>query len=259
MIQSLEKAILLLNEMGNHATGIGVRELSRKVGLKPTSVQNLLTTCRAHGNVEFESPTKRYRIGLAVIRLAEMANPLRRLIDFVRPFGEELFALTGETVVALTLLNGECVALYRRRSDQPLSASEPGDSVAQPHVMAAGRLLLAYADPAYQAHYLAEVFRPAPVENLPPTAPALQAEFEQIRCQGYCQTLNTAGSGVGALAVPVFDCFGQVALALAGSAPLARFQPERRAWLRERLQNTANEMQRRLGAAAQTQERTHDA
>jgi len=70
-IQSVQKAISVLQALDSEGDWLGVREVARRVGLKAPGTHNLLNTLRELSFVEYNATTKQYRLGLAAIRLGE--------------------------------------------------------------------------------------------------------------------------------------------------------------------------------------------
>ena len=75
LVQSVERALMLLNQVAWHGDWVGLRELARGTGLKVPTAQNLLKTLQAYGFLEFDERMRRYRIGLAALRLVVGHRP----------------------------------------------------------------------------------------------------------------------------------------------------------------------------------------
>jgi DNA-binding IclR family transcriptional regulator len=247
MIQSVERAIALLNAVASEREGLGVRELARRTGLKPSTAQQLLKTLQARGMLLFDEDLRRYRLGLAFMRLAQTADPVLALRGVCRPFIDELHASLGETVTALTFISGVVVLFEGRETDRVLAVKGSRGVVEHPHIWASGRLLLAHQPPDEQRRYaeaepLAELG-----PNLPKTPETLLAVLRQTAQADFVEARDAGGSGVVALSVPVFDAAGSIMVALGCSVPLVRFTPAfKRLALRE-LKDAARQISTLLG------------
>ncbi|OGV81500.1 MAG: hypothetical protein A3K19_26050 [Lentisphaerae bacterium RIFOXYB12_FULL_65_16] len=249
MVQSVDKALVLLNEVARHGDWVGVRELARATGLKPPTAQSLLKTLQAHGFLEFDAQARGYRVGLAALRLADGADRLTRLADFARPFVRELFAEFGETVAALTLVQDQAVVLEWQQAEHALAVIHARKVIERPHFMASGLVLIAYQDVVFRQRYAERVQSDDAGQNMPKNAAQLLKILDQVRAQGYAETCNARGSGIGAVSAPVFDATGHVAMALACSAPLARLNDGLRERQRASVISTAARMSAALGGA----------
>jgi len=253
MIQSVDRALTILNAVAARDSWVGVREIARIVELKVPTVQNLLKTLAARGYLEFSEEFRGYRLGVAPLVLAEKTNPVARMADFARPYLKELFTRFGETTTCCTLFGGQVVVVDSIMSAEPLTVIHPNRIVEHPHCLASGRLLLAFASEELVRNYIKDTPFSELGANLPMNGAEFLQELEVIRRQRYAEAINARSQGVGAVAVPVFGPGGDVAFALACSAPLARFDDERRAAVRAVYEACAQKMGERLGAPAKRQ------
>lgn len=252
-IQSVERALRLLQEVAAQGDWVGVRELARATGLKPPTAQNLLKTLTSCGFLEFSESTRRYRLGLAALRLAEAADSRSRLADFAREDVDRLSQEFGETVAVLTYDQGRAVVIDWREADHPLAATHPSRVITEPHPMASGQVLLAYQPREVQEAYAASMTLQG--RNLPATPAELLALLGQVRERGYAETSDVRGSGIAAVSAPVLDGAGRLVMALAVSMPATRVTVAMRARMRERTIASARSMSERLGWRAETGER----
>ena len=101
MSQSLSKALHLLKCLGPYPDGLGVRELGRVSGLKPSTVHGLLKALQHQGFVAYEPTQRCYCLGLAIATLGAVVDRLERLRTASLPALESLFAKLGETTTVL--------------------------------------------------------------------------------------------------------------------------------------------------------------
>jgi DNA-binding IclR family transcriptional regulator len=97
LVQSVDRALKLLNEVAASSTqGETAAALAAKCDLNRATAWRLLGTLEAHGLVERDPGTSRYRIGLALLRLSASAG-YDGLVRRARPILERVSAQTGET------------------------------------------------------------------------------------------------------------------------------------------------------------------
>jgi IclR family acetate operon transcriptional repressor len=215
-IQSVERALLILDAVAREETWVGVREIARRTGLKAPTAQQLLKTLQNRAYLEFDPQQRKYRIGLAAALLARGGDPLAKLGDFIRPHLDRLFEAYGETVLALTYRERAFRIAACRPSLKLLTVIPPpaGAVVEQPLAWASGRLLLAAQPEEVQRQYAQD-------------AEALE-HLRRIATAGFAETRDLEGSGVVALAVLVRRR-EEPLLALGWSVPLCRFTNDLRA------------------------------
>ena len=69
MIQSVERAAIILKELGSEGGRLGVTELSDRLGLAKATIYGLLRALEAHQMVEQDAETGKYRLGPALLQL----------------------------------------------------------------------------------------------------------------------------------------------------------------------------------------------
>lgn len=248
MIQSVQRAHELMTAVAARPDGTGVRELARITGLKVPTAQGLLKTLAHCGLLHFDPDSRTYRIGMSTVRLAEAVPRRSACVDFVRPWVDSLYEELDATVVAAMLEEDHLVLSYWRRPEQVMAVAPFRDVIKHPHLLASGMVLMACQPPATQRRYAERSDLAALGPNLPRTAEEFLAEARQVRRQGYAERQDAAGSGVGALGVPVRDAAGAVGLSIAFSVPLTRYTAGIRERALQALQDAAAEMSAQLGA-----------
>lgn len=248
MIQSVEKALRLLQALDLHGDWVGVRDLARQLALSPPTTHNLLKTLVAAGFAETSPATRQYRLGLAAIRLGGGSDPLTTLREFARPFIEEFSAEFDETMVVATWQSGQAVVVDWIQAGHPLAVTHNHGVLEQPLVFASGRVLLAHQSRAEQLRHAKAKELGGLGAGSPRTAAELLALMAKIVGDGYALTENVGNSGVIALGAPVFDASGRLLLAIGCSAPISRTTRAQVALVRGRLLALTAAMTKRLRA-----------
>jgi IclR family transcriptional regulator, acetate operon repressor len=223
-VQSVERALSLLESLADLGQEVGVSELRTATGLPFGTIHRLLGTLVLHGYVRQNPQTHKYTLGPRLLRLGDAAG--RHFGGWVRPFLTELMELSGESA-NLVMLDGDhavYVAQVASRKHSVRMFTEVGRMVL-PHSTAVGKVLLA--------------FRPRPAveallerTGLPPRTPRtitdrdrFLAELDAVARQGYAVDDGEEEIGVRCLAVPVFGVGDGVA-AVSVSAPEGRLHRE---------------------------------
>lgn len=247
VIQSVDRALKLLQLIASSKDWIGVRELARQIKLTPPTTHNLLRTLLQNSFVEYDSGTRQYRLGLAALRLGEGSNPLSHMKDFARAYLEALVHELDETVIALTMMDGKVVVVDWIQANHPLAVNHNRGIIENPIIFASGRVLLAHQSRDVQVQFAGR----ENLSRLGPGNPITLDDFlvlmGDIRTSGYAETLNVTNSGIAAVGAPVFDSNGQIVMAVGCSAPISRsttFEIQR---ARNRLVEVTKLMTQKLG------------
>lgn len=228
MIQSLQRALNIMNCVAAAHGWIGVREIARSTGLKVTTAQQLLKTLQAENYLDFDESSRRYRIGLAALMLSEGNDITRVLNEIVDPYMQTLLNESSETVAALAIHKNRVVVVNWKQSPNLLAVVHPRDYfVENPHLMASGLALLAFLPEEQRRRYAESqplgTFKGA----TPQTAEELMVLLERVAAEGFAVTENVVDSGVTAIGVPVFGKDGKILLSLGCSAPTIRMPSEK--------------------------------
>jgi len=222
-VQSVERALELLEALADPGEAMGVTELGRATGLPFATIHRLLGTLVARGYVRQDPASHKYTLGFRLINLGDSAT--RHFGTWVRPYLTELMEVSGETA-NLAVLEGDHIAYAAQvpsRHHRVRMFTEVGRRV-PPHSSAVGKVVLAFRPRAEVEALLA---RTGLSRRTPRTITDLDrflAELEAVTRQGYAIDSGEEEIGVRCLAVPVFGVGGSVA-AMSVSAPEGRLGP----------------------------------
>lgn len=247
-VRSVDRAAALLLALGESGGEAGVTELARRLGLHKSTASRLLATLERRGLVEQDADTGRYRLGLAIIRLAEHAERALDLRGIALPELELLARATHESV-SLTVLEGEA-ALPVAQADGPVqSAVDWTGHAIPPHAIAAGKILLS-ALPEREIARIARRglrrFTPRTIVDLQP----LLEELARVRRRGYATAVGEFEEGLNGVAAPVLDARGSIVAAVGVFGPAGRLTPRRLPEVALRARRAAGAISARLGGSA---------
>lgn len=222
-VQSLTKALDLLEAFTFEEPEMALGEISAKLGLAKSTVHKVLRTLLVRGYVAQDPVTRRYRLGLRNWQLGSLVAASLDVRQAAGPHLHRLAALTGEQVT-LWVPEQEvvvCVECIDSRH-QLRTCTRPG-MVANPLDLASGRCLLAHRPPAELAGLLPVLVRcHEPVVDPEDVAGRLAGIAER----GYDVTdRSPATEGIG-VAAPIRDHAGRAVAAVTVSGPVDRFDEE---------------------------------
>ena len=208
VIQSVQRAIDIINCFDEHELKLTLPQISAKLELNINTVRGLVNTLVANGYLEHV-----YMLGLAFLPKADLAgaNDIDRLRSRVRP-SLELIAdrfqvsarmqiISNDNIFAVEVVNpidSHYIFLTRLNAVFTLNAT------------ASGKLVLYYMDqPRREAFY--RTFAPNKyTRHTMTTREELEADLEQIRLRGYSTEFDEFGVGISCIAVPILRCNGSL-------------------------------------------------
>jgi DNA-binding IclR family transcriptional regulator len=245
-IDTVAKALCLMNCFTATEPELTLKQLSEKTGLYKSRIIRLCGTLAAHGYL-IRTPMARYKLGPKLMILGKVYERTNPLTAIARPVMRELSALTGESTKLFVIEGYKRLCLVREKGPSPLQYAIHEGEIQELYAGAGGKLLLAFAPEAFQKDIIQRKRKKFTDETI--TDPdALQKELEIIRRQGYASSKGELVSEVAGLSAPVYDYEGQVCAALTIAGPGQRFSTERRKQMLAQLLDAANRLSLLLGS-----------
>lgn len=227
LISSVKKAMDLLKLFTAERPELSLTELSSHMELHKSSIYRILSTLATAGFVEKDRVTKKYRLGLIFL---ELANHVLNRYDFrdrVKPYLEELAKKTGE-IIHLTILDGaDIIYLDKKGQAQPLTVATEIGGRGPAYCSAMGKVLLAGLTRHELKKTLGEGSLKKRTSNTITEMPRLAAELEKVKHQGFAIDNEEAFSGIRCVAAPLKRKNGEVIAAISATVPKQRMGKER--------------------------------
>jgi IclR family transcriptional regulator, acetate operon repressor len=224
-VQSLERALDILEVLSRSEGDLGVSEVGTSVGLPNGTVHRLLSTLTRRGYAHQNPLTRKYGLGLKAFALASSAR--ESLGPLARPFLEELTVVSRESSNLASLDKNAVVYIEQVPAPRMVRMfTEPGNH-APLHSTGTGKVLLAYQPPEVLDSVVRQTGLPRFTAHTITDAGELRGELERVREQGYAMDSEEMEDGVRCLAAPVFGGDGAVLAAISVSGPASRLDRER--------------------------------
>lgn len=224
-VQSLERALDILEVLGHSESELGVSEIGLSVGLANGTVHRLLSTLTQRGYARQVLDNRKYTLGPKAITLASSARG--RLGPLARPYLKELMEVSQESANLAALDRNSVVYIEQVPAPRMVRMfTEPGNRV-PPHASGTGKVLLAYQPPEAVPAILGRGELTRFTSNTTTDVGRLQKELERIREQGYAMDSEEIEEGVRCVAAPVSGAEGKVVAAISISGPAGRLGDER--------------------------------
>jgi len=224
-VRAVLRAMDLLDCFTPAEPEFSLAQLAERARLCSSTTYRLLQTLESRGYIEQVPQTGRYRLGLACLRLGEIAIVQLDLRERLRPFLFELRNRFRETVHLAILDSHRMEVIYVDKLDGLLPIGMMSSRIgarAPAHCTGVGKALLAYEDPAeVVAHYHEHpptAFTPRTLTDLD----RLMQHLADVRSQGFATDDVEHELDVKCVAVPVRNHTGAVACSASISGPEAR-------------------------------------
>ena len=244
---SVTRAIALLDALADSDSGLGVNELSRRIGVNASTASRLLATLESSGLVE-RTAGGPYRLGLRLVALSDRVLGQLDVRQSARPLLTRLAEQTGETATLSVPSGGEAVTVdFVPGASSVVSMARLGRPSIL-HATAVGKIVLAFGgESGAGAGVGAVAALTSYTERTITDADALRAEVASVRERGYAEAIGEREPDLGAVAVPVLGRGGELAAIIGIQGPASRLPPATRRGLRLALREAAGELGALLG------------
>jgi Transcriptional regulator len=214
MIQSVERALRIIDLFNEQSTELRITSISEKMGLNKSTVHSLLKTLQKHHYIEQNPENGKYKLGM---KLVERSNLVISTIDIRQVAKKYLIDLSNKTnqTTHLGILNGrEGVYIDKVEGAKAvIRYSRIGRGIPL-HATAVGKVLLAYQQSEVTQQLLKGYHYTRQTQNTIIEESELLTELEKVRKQGYAIDDQENEQGVRCIAVPILNYQNQVLAAI---------------------------------------------
>lgn len=218
-VQSVDRALDVLETLATHHHAMGVSELSRLTDLPQGTVHRLLLALLGRGYIRREAERK-YAVGAAALRIADAAH--RALVTTSEPYLRQLVELAEETANLAVMDGTQMVHAAQCPSPHTLRIFAAVGHGVPIHATAVGKVALARLRPEEATVLLERVGMPMQTPRTITSTSDMRTELDRVGRQGFAVDDEEQELGVRCIAVPVPSVHGPVA-AVSISGPVERF------------------------------------
>jgi IclR family acetate operon transcriptional repressor len=246
-VQSLSRALGLLERIAEADAGITLSDLAQAVGLAASTTHRLLNTLEQHGFAAVDADRGVWSVGVKAFTVGNAFLTDRDVVGIARPFMRALMEESGESVNLAILDEGDVVFLSQVQCREMMRMLVKLGGRAPLHASGAGKALLA-ALPS------AEVERRIAVHGLRRftagthlTHEALIADLHGVRRRRFAFDDEEHAVGLRCVAATVHDEHGEAAASVSLSGPRARITDQRIEILGALVVHAADDVTRAMG------------
>jgi len=249
-VQSLARALSVLNMLARHTQGLTLSELAGKVSLPTSTAHRLLTTLQNDRYVRFANDRNLWFVGVQAFEVGSAFVRSRDIVGIARPFMRRLMEESGETVNIAVHDAGEVVFLDQVESRNMMRAiAGPGGRVPV-HCSGVGKAFLAVLPEGEVDSILAKRGLGRETAKTRVTIPEFKHELECIRTRGFAVDDEEFAIGMRCVASVIYDEHGNPIAGVSISGPAVRITDDRITELGRRVCERALDITREMGGRA---------
>ncbi len=241
-VQSVDRAMLLLEVLGEENRGQRLTDLARRTGLSLTTVHRLLTTLEQRHFVQFSLRDNLWHVGRQAYVVGSAFVRDRHFVTPALPFLRRLRDLTRETANLGVVDNGEII-LVNQVESREIARSISGIGGRTPMTASGmGKAILScYSHEEVSSVVEVNGMRKVTSQTIT-TREDLDDELQLARDNGYSIDNEEFLPGLRCVAAPVYDSQHEVVCAISVSGLPNRMRPERMPALGRLVAQTAAEL-----------------
>ena len=225
-VQSIERALTILNKLSEYPNGLQVTRLAEQVGLTKSTVHRLLSTLVSMNYVVKDEETDKYKLGLQILYLSRNLLNNNDVITVAKPYLEKLSLEVNETVHLCIENLGEIVYIDKIDSNQTVRMFSRIGSRAPMYCTAVGKVLLSGMDQEKFEAILSKIEFIAKTPTTITTKEQLLDEIHKIKKVGYALDNAENEESLRCIAAPIYDHNGRMIASFSVSGPNNRVTME---------------------------------
>ncbi|MBO1519944.1 IclR family transcriptional regulator [Oceanisphaera pacifica] len=246
-VQSLSRALLVLEQLATSDMGMSLTEVAGSLGLAPSTTHRLLNSLRSHHFVDVDDTQGLWSIGVNAFAVGNAYLKKRDVIAQSRPFMKRLVAETGETSNLAILEQGRVVYVGQVESPQTMRMVVSLGSSSPLHASGVGKALLSVVPIKDAMALIKQTDMVAFTEHTITDAEQFASELQHIKQQGYSLDDEEQFEGLRCIAANIYNEYGEAVAAISISGPAVRVKRERLAHLSRLVMDAAQEATDAIG------------
>jgi len=221
-VQSLERALTILNKLSEYPDGLQIVRLSEQVGLSKSTVHRLLATLTNMNYVEKNADTDKYKLGLQTLFLARNFLNSNTLVQTARPLLTKLSKEVNETIHLCIRDQEEVLYVDKIESTQTIRMFSRIGSRAPMYCTAVGKILLSGLDSDTQEDMLSKMVLTSKTPSTITSKESLREEISKVKQQGFALDNIENEKDLRCIAAPIYNHEGTIIASFSISGPSTR-------------------------------------
>jgi len=226
-IESIKRAIQVLNSFTFKERELGVTELSKRLNLHKSTIHRILITLEDEDFIVKNQITQKYYLGIKLFKLGNIVQNQIEIRSLSLPIMKELAKKTEESIDLNIISDDKRVSIEKIESSQDIRAIIQLGKSLPLYCGGSGKALLAFLPEKEIDRFIKET----KLEKLGPntiTDPEkLKEHLKKVRKNGYAISFEERVLGSISIAAPIRDHSGKVIASLSVSGPISRFNKKK--------------------------------
>jgi len=246
-VQTLDRALDIIELLATEREGIGVTEISSKIGLHKSTVHRLLNSLAERGYIEKDTKHSTYKIGLKFVEISSLYLNKLELKTEALPYMRKLAENVGQPVHLAILDGKEAVYIEKVEAVNSIRMYSQIGRRLPLYCSAIGKVLLAGLNENESQEIIKSLNFVKFTDKTIERDSDLIKEVKDARAKGWAVDNEEHEVGIRCVAAPVYDYSGKVIAAVSASGDCRVIAPERDEEISILVRETARNISMRMG------------
>ncbi|MBB6448639.1 DNA-binding IclR family transcriptional regulator [Geomicrobium halophilum] len=247
IIQSVDRAMKILDLFDEHETELKITDISERLSLHKSTTHSLLKTLEKHDYIEQNPENGKYRLALKLFERGNIVIYSRDIRTVAREYLLQLSKESGHTVHLVIQDGKEGIYIDKVESaSATVFYSRIGRRVPL-HCSGVGKVLVSFQSDTEIESLLSSYEFVRRTENTITDRGTFMKEIQQIRDQGFAEDKQENEPGIHCVAIPVFDYTEKVIAAISISMSAMRISEAEVTRFVKLLKEASGELSQKLG------------
>lgn len=247
MVQSVDRALEILEHLKRSKNGLGITDLSRRLDVAKSTVHRLVSSLEKYDYVKRVDDRGIYGLGLKFLEMNQVVIEKLNIVETAHPVLDELTARIDE-ITHLGMLDGyDLIYIDKVETTSTIRIYSQTGRRAPMYCTGIGKALLAYFQESKLAAYLDHHELLQYTDTTLTNPVKLKEELEEIKEKGYAVDNEEHEKGVRCVAAPIFNHIGEVCYAISVTAPSSRMTDSRMKEIIPLILKTSDTISKKMG------------
>jgi len=246
-VQTLDRALNILELLAVSKNGMGVTEIGQKTGLHKSTAHRLLNALFERGYVEKAVSGGTYKIGLKIVELSGLyfnnVELKAEAADFLRKLADE----STQSVQLAAIVDGEVVYIEKVDAFHSIRMYSQIGKRAPAHCTAVGKAILMGMSNAELEEFFRDYNFKAYTKHTKTSKEEVLKDIEEAKQKGYSVDDEEYEEGIRCIGAPIYDYRKKVIAGVCTSGSRRVISPKREKELKDFVIKTAGAISRRMG------------
>ncbi|MUV37061.1 putative HTH-type transcriptional regulator YagI [Lentibacillus sp. JNUCC-1] len=226
-IQSVDRALKIMDILQGYPKGLGVTELSRRLEVSKSTSYRLLTSLKNQGYIKQDEQTELYLLGHKLIHLGQKVLEQLNIRELSAPYLRSLSQSTGETAHLAIMEENRVVYIDKIESPKTIRMFSNVGKTAPLHCTGVGKAILAFQSDEKIKEVINGVGLKKFTDKTIVTKEKMLSEIDVIRRKGYSIDDEEHELGITCAASPILNHNNQVVAGISVAGPTMRIDEEK--------------------------------